>query len=234
MPSADIQSVFSPKTQWSDMQLPCVTSQKEPAEPTRQSYFDPVCELPAWSDEPNSCASSSDKSCLRSSLKSSRSRSAPSTPVATKSVHFDIPLERITLFHEQPERTQATSESYTNRDDNTWMVTLESLLWDSPEFTLTGTVQVQNIAYRKEVSVRYSLDDWQTSYDVQAVFKESYREHMDRFQFQIHLGRVIRPYTRISLAVRYHVGGRDFWDNNRGRNFNAHWAPSRRFSSPWS
>ncbi|KAL0072906.1 carbohydrate-binding module family 21 protein [Phycomyces blakesleeanus] len=215
---------------------------------------------------------------LRPSLKSSRSRSAPSTPVATKSVHFDFPLEHISLFTSNPDKAKSecdededvdvayfghdpfvnryTGGYYYNLNTNnspktspgpvlslpnwpsdlpvrffTQMVSLESIIFDPAACALRGAIQVQNIAFQKTVTLRYSTDAWATWTDVGALYKESVggdceNSALDRFVFFI----TISPdtdllTTQFSMAVRYQVREREFWDNNGGKNFRVQWRP---------
>lgn len=85
---------------------------------------------------------------------------------------------------------------------------------------LMGTCAVSNLAFEKHVSLHYTLDNWRTLKKVNAVFKEPIMNSAhtwDRFCFKISLD--CHETTRVSLAVKYMVAGRVFWDNNQDKNY---------------
>ena len=86
-----------------------------------------------------------------------------------------------------------------------------------------GSVVVKNMAYEKRVTIRFTLNNWDTFSDLEACWKESIggtRQHpeSDRFCFILSL-----PYPNwtgiVEFAVRYSVAGCIFWDNNNERNY---------------
>jgi hypothetical protein len=85
-----------------------------------------------------------------------------------------------------------------------------------------GTIRVRNIAFEKWIAVRFTLDEWQTTSEVTARYKESLQNGtFDRFIFSIKLTDVLSRAEdkTLYLAVRYSVPGREIWDNNSGRNY---------------
>jgi len=78
---------------------------------------------------------------------------------------------------------------------------------------LHGIVRVSNLAYTKEVAVRWTHDNWRTSHDTFCVFC-SCDGDTDRFAFELPING-----DDVSFAVRYRVSGKDYWDNNRGSNY---------------
>ncbi|KAI8071526.1 putative phosphatase regulatory subunit-domain-containing protein [Gongronella butleri] len=103
---------------------------------------------------------------------------------------------------------------------------------------LIGRCRVANLAYQKQVTVRYSLDFWQTHHEIDAIFREpiaSTTNTWDRFTFEIPLddhhhadmddetspNATSAPRKPITcwVALRYQVNGQDFWDNNDGKNY---------------
>jgi hypothetical protein len=85
-----------------------------------------------------------------------------------------------------------------------------------------GTVRVRNIAFKKWIAVRFTLDKWQTTSEVTGRYKESLQDGtFDRFTFSIKLADVLSRAEEktLYLAVRYSVSGREIWDNNSGRNY---------------
>ncbi|XP_068119398.1 protein phosphatase 1 regulatory subunit 3D [Hyperolius riggenbachi] len=93
----------------------------------------------------------------------------------------------------------------------------------SEELGISGTIRVLNLAFEKTVTVRYSFTDWKTHYDVHAVWQkkgDSDIPDSDVFAFTISLPTFLTQIcSALQFAVRYAVGGEEFWDNNQGRNY---------------
>ncbi|KAF9164803.1 hypothetical protein BGX21_001596 [Mortierella sp. AD011] len=98
---------------------------------------------------------------------------------------------------------------------------VENVELSQDQTELIGTILVQNIDFHKHVSVRYTIDYWQTKSEVNAEYKESIPSSaLDRFVFRIALDmeKSIVEKT-FCFAVRYQVIGREFWDSNNGMNY---------------
>ena len=112
----------------------------------------------------------------------------------------------------------------------TQMVSLENLSWDNTRSMIKGSILVHNLAFQKLVTVRMSFNQWQTYIDIDATYKESSKgDALDRFTFEFvtshhlsYLNRICHTST-CSLAVRYQVNNREFWDNNSEKNFVLQW-----------
>lgn len=76
-----------------------------------------------------------------------------------------------------------------------------------------GIIRVSNIAYHKEVTVRWTHDAWRSSHDTHAVFCTN-DGGTDRFTFEIPVNG-----DDVQFAIRYQTDGKEFWDNNRGQNY---------------
>lgn len=188
---------------------------------------------------------------LKPSLKRT-AKSAPTTPTCPKYVHFDTKLEHVRLFlqAETPDAVKEDAEPETEEDEeertsdlslvlpnwpapstmsNARMVFVESIVFSDDKSSLNGRIQVQNIAFHKNVTVRYTFDYWQSVHESHALYKESIskdKSSFDRFTFQISLvGKVgdnVAPEDEqrtMYFAVRYNVEGREIWDNNGGMNY---------------
>ncbi|KAI9302421.1 putative phosphatase regulatory subunit-domain-containing protein [Cunninghamella echinulata] len=95
---------------------------------------------------------------------------------------------------------------------------------------LFGRCRVANLAYEKKVMIRYSFDYWDTFQEIQANYREpiaSTTNTWDRFTFELPLpsspnssldNKKVKPLTCF-LALKYIVNGREFWDNNDGKNY---------------
>ena len=87
---------------------------------------------------------------------------------------------------------------------------------------LTGVVRVQNIAYEKQIVVRYTFNNWETFADTKADWEESVWENnwpeTDRFRFYIQLPAAGWS-LRVRFAISYDVAGMNFWDNNAANDY---------------
>lgn len=83
--------------------------------------------------------------------------------------------------------------------------------------TLSGIVLVKNIEYEKQVSVRYTMNRWKTSSEIQACYVPNSNDgDTDRFSFNLSLPKNERD---LEFAIRYTSGSSEFWDNNFNRNY---------------
>ena len=96
-----------------------------------------------------------------------------------------------------------------------------------PEFsedenTVSGTIRVQNIAFKKSVYIHYTLNNWKTYADLKATWERSIGDkeapETDQFHFAIPLPS--RKWVgSVQFAIRYKVAGRKYWDNNDRKNY---------------
>lgn len=87
------------------------------------------------------------------------------------------------------------------------------------EFTLHCTCKVLNVAFEKFVAARYTTNEWQTYEEVVASYVPSSTDGVfDKFSFSLFL-RYLLPHQRLQFAIRYTVGGAEYWDNNHGENY---------------
>ncbi|KAI5616280.1 protein phosphatase 1 regulatory subunit 3E-like, partial [Silurus asotus] len=97
-------------------------------------------------------------------------------------------------------------------------VLLESV--ETDEFSISGFVRVVNLAFEKRVTLRYSLNNWLTFIDVPASYVPQSSDGLtDKFHFKIVTPAFVEGSGSLQFAVRYRVGGDDFWDNNDGKNY---------------
>lgn len=86
-----------------------------------------------------------------------------------------------------------------------------------PTIMLIGHCCVANLAFEKHVTVRCTFDHWMSFEDIDCAFVESIDgTAVDRFTFSVPWPSKARI---AELAMRYVVNGREFWDNNRGKNY---------------
>ena len=85
---------------------------------------------------------------------------------------------------------------------------------------IEGIIVVDNIDFAKLVTVRFSVNAWETSQAIDAIYQYAhYSEHWDYFRFRIPLNSLPRCYIRLDFAVCYKVNRQEYWDNNNGQNF---------------
>lgn len=104
---------------------------------------------------------------------------------------------------------------------------------------LLGHIAVSNITYEKNVTVRYTLDNWATIVEIPTIYvldiPSALRKHnYDRFAFKIPLDSMFNSFhlqedpsdlsTRqhqktYHMCIRYTVPGHQFWDNNGGKDY---------------
>ncbi|XP_040889819.1 protein phosphatase 1, regulatory subunit 3Db [Toxotes jaculatrix] len=106
----------------------------------------------------------------------------------------------------------------------TQSVCLEQVLCS--EQGITGTIQVLNLAYEKEVTVHYSFTNWRTHTDTTASWVSSEKlgecdaPETDIFRFRLPVPPfILQPGTILEFAICYRVKGSDYWDNNNGHNY---------------
>ena len=76
---------------------------------------------------------------------------------------------------------------------------------------------MNNVAYEKQIFVRWSSDGWKSHSEQPASFEQSATNlKRDAFTFEIE-----RPQhgEKVELAVRYCVCNQEYWDNNEGGNY---------------
>ncbi|XP_028732730.1 protein phosphatase 1 regulatory subunit 3B [Peromyscus leucopus] len=86
---------------------------------------------------------------------------------------------------------------------------------------ITGTVNVQNLAFEKAVKIRMMFDTWKSLTDFLCRYvKDTYAgSDRDTFSFDISLPEKIQSYERMEFAVCYECNGQAYWDSNKGKNY---------------
>ncbi|XP_044517078.1 protein phosphatase 1 regulatory subunit 3D [Gracilinanus agilis] len=84
---------------------------------------------------------------------------------------------------------------------------------------VSGTIRVLNMAFEKQVTVRYTYNSWRTQQEVGTRWRSSAGDS-DLFIFCF----PVPPYllglnSVVQFAIRYRVGGDEYWDNNEGENY---------------
>ncbi|KAF4578433.1 hypothetical protein EYR36_000240 [Pleurotus pulmonarius] len=108
-------------------------------------------------------------------------------------------------------------------------VALEELKLSSDMTSIEGRVRLKNIAYHKQLAVRFTFDAWQTTSEVFGKYSEPINKNFDRFTFSIRLNDLLARIDgkTLLLALRYTVDGQEIWDNNSCQNYQAIFSTNR-------
>ncbi|ORZ12366.1 putative phosphatase regulatory subunit-domain-containing protein [Absidia repens] len=119
----------------------------------------------------------------------------------------------------------------------TTAIKMEQVMLDNHSGMLKGRCRVANLAYEKRVVVRYSFDQWQTSQEHIAMYREpvitsssssSTATGWDRFTFDLAVPHSTTTSTDDDhheetmtcwIALKYQVNGQTWWDNNDDMNY---------------
>ncbi|XP_036275935.1 protein phosphatase 1 regulatory subunit 3D [Pipistrellus kuhlii] len=87
---------------------------------------------------------------------------------------------------------------------------------------VSGSVRVRNVAFEKQVAVRYTFSDWRSALEAAARWRgpagSEGTEDVFTFGFPVPPFLLARG-SRVHFAVRYRVAGAEHWDNNDGRDY---------------
>ncbi|XP_015282125.1 PREDICTED: protein phosphatase 1 regulatory subunit 3D [Gekko japonicus] len=95
----------------------------------------------------------------------------------------------------------------------------------SSDLGLNGTVRVVNVAFEKQVAVRYTFNHWRGQHEVSARWHSSTpgkdgQDQMDVFTFFLPVPPfLLQVSSVVEFAVRYRVNEQEYWDNNQGENY---------------
>ncbi|KAJ1123033.1 hypothetical protein NDU88_001506 [Pleurodeles waltl] len=103
-------------------------------------------------------------------------------------------------------------------------ICLERVMGGSEELGIAGTIMVLNLDFVKGVYVRYTFNDWRSHQELEATWQQSRRDVVagdcDMFSFCLPVPPfLLQLCSAVQLALRYKVGGKEYWDNNQGKNY---------------
>ena len=148
---------------------------------------------------------------------------APRSKPQSLAVH--LPVKRSVKLHVQRPYLRCAFEQPVDKEDfmdrvkQQW-VCLESVVCEKT--VVRGFVRVLNVAFTKDVTIRYTTDGWKTVRNDRAHYLSTSGNNgtTDTFFFCIPLPSVIwKDRSKMEFAVCYRVAGNDYWDNNFLRNY---------------
>jgi hypothetical protein len=83
--------------------------------------------------------------------------------------------------------------------------------------TLHVEIAVQNLAYDKAVGVVFTTNHWGTVQTAYGTYRSTLASGAERWQVAATVG----PAATVEFAAFYRAAGREYWDNNHGRNYTA-------------
>lgn len=104
-------------------------------------------------------------------------------------------------------------------------VRLERMFLSPDQKSLVGVTAAANLAFHKQVVVRFTLDHWQTTSEVTAEFNDDLRlkprdDGYDQFNFSIKISDLANLESKtMFICIRYNVNGQEYWDNNGSQNY---------------
>ena len=112
------------------------------------------------------------------------------------------------------------------------------LTWASMRWTETatsfkvvvlGSSLLRNLAYQKDVAIRYTTNGWKSWSEIKARYSSSAADNCEYWTFEspeysFSKSCATQPLTEavrlnFDFVVRYRVNGVTYWDNNGGRNY---------------
>lgn len=110
----------------------------------------------------------------------------------------------------------ASSPDFMNRVSSQ-QISLESVSLNNQGTIIHGSVRVSNIAYDKEVVVRWTRNNWLSFRESQCLYcNTSDNRVTDRFAFSLILSDT---HSNVEFIIRYKVNGAEYWDNNNEQNY---------------
>lgn len=88
--------------------------------------------------------------------------------------------------------------------------------YSANDTTFQGSVYLENIAYDKDVKIRYTTDDWATYSEISCSYNGSATNNVEAWVFTETLPD---DWEAIQFAASYTVNGVTYWDNSFGANY---------------
>lgn len=86
--------------------------------------------------------------------------------------------------------------------------------------SIYGSVRVLNISFEKQIFIRYSIDGWKTVRNLKASYSHHHEDSdSDSFSFYHNFSMWLTTLKRVEFAIQFLANGKEFWDNNEGKNY---------------
>ncbi|XP_048376182.1 protein phosphatase 1 regulatory subunit 3G [Stegostoma tigrinum] len=87
-------------------------------------------------------------------------------------------------------------------------------------FDVHGLIRVLNVSYVKEVTVRYTFNNWLSCMDTAAKYVEgSSHSGTDQFSFDLSIPPFLDQGSFVHFAICYRADNEEYWDNNFDKNY---------------
>ncbi|XP_067906042.1 protein phosphatase 1 regulatory subunit 3G [Heterodontus francisci] len=87
-------------------------------------------------------------------------------------------------------------------------------------FDVHGLIRVLNISYVKEVTVRYTFNNWLSCMETTAKYVEgSSQSGTDQFSFVLSIPPFLDQGSFVHFAICYRADNEEYWDNNFDKNY---------------
>uniref|UniRef100_H3B3E9 Protein phosphatase 1 regulatory subunit 3G n=1 Tax=Latimeria chalumnae TaxID=7897 RepID=H3B3E9_LATCH len=92
---------------------------------------------------------------------------------------------------------------------------------DTSHLDIRGLVRVWDVSYKKEVTIRYTFNNWLSFIDTPARYiPRSERDaQTDQFAFTLCIPPFIEKGSSVHFAICFRTEKDEFWDNNNGQNY---------------
>lgn len=106
-----------------------------------------------------------------------------------------------------------------------WLISMESLIYtrEGGKIPVAGQLKViagvKNLAYEKQVGIRYSIDRFQHFTDVYGQWSRQVNPEIDEFVILTNSDIPVGAILQFSLF--YRVAGQTYWDSNNGAFYTA-------------
>ena len=139
---------------------------------------------------------------------------------ATWKTHSDdteVPRKRVKYLYPCFVHPSESPDKFIRRV-NSQNVCLEFIAYNN--LVITGLIRVTNLSYMKEVTVRFTLDGWETYRDIWADFMSTCSDgKTEKFSFRVSVPHDFEVNRHMEFAIRYRVLDKEFWDNNNRNNY---------------
>lgn len=123
--------------------------------------------------------------------------------------------------------------SYRDQIDCEIPIFLERCFLNIDKTLIIGQVAVKNLSFKKIVQIKYTLDNWLTITNIDAVYTNDIprilkKSGYDRFVFQLSTPLLFEKFykfndyntlPKVEFCIKFSIGNQIFWDNNHLKNY---------------